>query len=336
MDNSPIKIAIDAMGGENSPNKTIEGVYLHSKKSTDVFYNIYGDKSLIDPLISKFKISPKIFKIFHTAENILDTDTALSSIKNGKNTSLWLSLESLKNNISDATVSAGNTGALFVISKLNLNMIENIDKPALAALWPNQIGMNIVLDLGANIDCGEKNLYDFSVMGSALHKSLFPEEIVKVALLNIAVEELKGNIVIKNTYKLLNEKKNSLFDFNGYIEGNNIMKGDVNVIVTDGFTGNVALKTAEGTANFITSELKKSFSESILGKLSAIINFQNIKKFRNKLDPRLYNGAILLGLDKPVIKSHGSTDAIGFCNSLMVCEKTIKGNLIKKIKDNIS
>ena len=249
---------------------------------------------------------------------------------------MWLSIESLKNKESDAIVSAGNTGALFVIAKLNLKMIEQIDKPALSALWPNKNGMNVVLDLGANVECSEKNLVDFSLMGSALHKSLFENEDPKVALLNIGSEELKGNNTIKNTFQILNEKKNSLFEFKGYIEGNQIMKGDVNVIVTDGFTGNVALKTAEGTANFITSELKLALNSTLLGKLSSLLNLKNLKNFKNKLDPRLYNGAILLGLDKPVIKSHGSTDEIGFANSLKVCEKIIKSNLIDKIKKNIN
>ena len=196
--------------------------------------------------------------------------------------------------------------------------------------------MNVVLDLGANVECSEKNLVDFSLMGSALHKSLFENEDPKVALLNIGSEELKGNNTIKNTFQILNEKKNSLFEFKGYIEGNQIMKGDVNVIVTDGFTGNVALKTAEGTANFITSELKLALNSTLLGKLSSLLNLKNLKNFKNKLDPRLYNGAILLGLDKPVIKSHGSTDEIGFANSLKVCEKIIKSNLIDKIKKNIN
>tara|TARA_B100002052_G_scaffold70185_1_gene63550 strand:- start:675 stop:1412 length:738 start_codon:yes stop_codon:yes gene_type:complete len=245
-------------------------------------------------------------------------------------------MESLKKGESDCVVSAGNTGALFVIAKLNLEMITNIDKPALSALWPNKNGMNVVLDLGANIECNEKNLIDFSVMGSALHKSLFENEISKVALLNIGSEEIKGNTIIKNTYQALNDKKNNLFEFCGYIEGNHIMDGDVNVIVTDGFTGNIALKTAEGTANFITSELKKSMTSNFIGKFSSLLNIKNLKKFKNKLDPRLYNGAILLGLNKPVIKSHGSTDAIGFANSLKVGEKVIKGRLIDKIKENIN
>ena len=333
--NNPIKFAVDAMGGDNSPNKVIKGIEIHSQETDDIFYNIFGDKNLIEPLIKNSKISSKSYKLFHSNNFIQDTDSPLSAAKKGKDTSMWLSIESLKKMESDAIISAGNTGALFVIAKLNLNMIEKIDKPALSALWPNKNGMNVVLDLGANIDCNEKNLVDFSLMGSALHKSLFENEVSKVALLNIGSEELKGNNVIKNTYQILNEKKNSLFEFNGYIEGNHIMDGKVNVIVTDGFTGNIALKTAEGTANFITSELKQALNSTFIGKLSSLLNIKNLKKFKNKLDPRLYNGAILLGLDKPVIKSHGSTDEVGFANSLKVCEKIIKGNLIDKIKKNI-
>ena len=173
-------------------------------------------------------------------------------------------------------------------------------------------------------------------MGASLYTSLYPDVKPNVALLNIGSEELKGNAMIKDTYKILNDNKFNLFEFKGYIEGNHIMDGDVNVIVADGFTGNIALKTAEGTSNFIISELKKALSSNLIGKFSSLLNYYNLKKFKKKLDPRLYNGAILLGLDKPVIKSHGSTDAIGFANSLKVCEKTIRGNLINQIKDNIS
>ena len=333
--NKPISIAVDAMGGENSPGKVIKGIEIHSLETNGIFYNIFGNQDSIEPLLKKTKIPTNIYKIIHTDNTIKDSDSALSAAKKGKDTSMWLSIESVKKTESHAIVSAGNTGALFVIAKLNLKMIEKIDKPALSALWPNKNGMNIVLDLGANIDCSEKNLVDFSLMGAALHKSLFENEESKVALLNIGSEELKGNSIIKNTYQILNETKYSLFDFAGYIEGNQIMDGNVNVIVTDGFTGNIALKTAEGTANFITSELKYALNSSLMGKLSALLNIRNLKNFKKKLDPRLYNGAILLGLDKPVIKSHGSTDEIGFANSLKVCEKIIKGNLIDKIKKNI-
>ena len=331
---TPIRIAVDAMGGDNSPEKIIRGISLHSNKKKKLLYNIYGDEYLILPLLKKYPIKQE-FNIFDTKEKISNEDTALSGAKKGKNTSMWKAINSVKENESDIVVSAGNTGALFVIAKLNISMIENIDKPALSALWPNKVGMNIVLDLGANIECNEKNLIDFSLMGAALHKSLFPSEISKVALLNIGSEELKGNSIIKNTYKELSDKKNPIYDFCGYIEGNQIMDGKVNVIVTDGFTGNVALKTAEGTANFITNELKIALTGNLLGKLSSFLNLKNLKKFQKKLDPRLYNGAILLGLNSPVIKSHGGTDFIGFANSLDVCEKIIDGELIKKIKNNI-
>ena len=166
-----------------------------------------------------------------------------------------------------------------------------------------------------------------------LYKSLYPNEIPNT--LYIGSEELKGNEIIKETFQILNEKKNNSFNFKGFIEGNELMNGEVNVIVSDGFTGNVALKTAEGTANFITGELKKALSGSILGKLSSLMNISNLKKFKKRLDPRLYNGAILIGLDTPVVKSHGGTDFIGFSNSLNVCNKIIKGNLIDKINQNI-
>ena len=334
--NNPIIIAIDAMGGDNSPDKVIEGISLHSKSSKEVLYKIYGNKNLITPLIKKYDISNSRYDLIHTDKVVEGEDSALSAAKRGKETSLWLAVESLKHDNAHAIVSAGNTGALFLISKLNLKMIKNIDKPALSALWPSKQGMNVVLDLGANIDCNSKNLIDFSIMGSALLKALFDNIDAKVALLNIGSEELKGNAMIKDTYKILNDKKFNLFEFKGYIEGNHIMDGDVNVIVADGFTGNIALKTAEGTSNFIISELKKALSSNLIGKFSSLLNYYNLKKFKNKLDPRLYNGAILLGLDKPVIKSHGSTDCVGFANSLKVCEKTIRGNLIDQIKNNIT
>ena len=205
--NNPIKIAVDAMGGENSPGKIIKGIKIHSSQSKNIYYKIFGNKYLIEPLVQKQKIPENIYQIVHTENLIKDSDSPLSAAKKGKDTSMWLSIESLKNKESDAIVSAGNTGALFVIAKLNLKMIEKIEKPALSALWPNKNGMNVVLDLGANIECNEKNLIDFSLMGSALHKSLFENEEAKVAILNIGSEELKGNNIIKNTYQILNEKK---------------------------------------------------------------------------------------------------------------------------------
>ena len=324
-----ITIAVDAMGGDNSPSKIINGIVLHSKKSKNVFYKIFGDISKIEKIIPK-TLSSDFYEIVHTTNEVKGTDSPLSGAKKGKDTSMWLAVESVKRKESDIIISAGNTGALFVIAKLNLKMIENIDKPALSGLWPNKHGTSIVLDLGANLECNEKNLADFCLMGSALFKSIFPDQNPNVALLNIGSEEIKGTEIIKNTYKNLSNQKNKLYDFKGHIEGNEMMNGDVNVIVTDGFSGNIALKTAEGTANFITKNLKNSLS-----KLSLLFSYNSLKKFRDKLDPRKYNGAIFLGLQGPVVKSHGSIDSIGFAHSINVCNKIVKAKLIEKIESNL-
>tara|TARA_E500000331_G_scaffold358444_1_gene425286 strand:- start:6026 stop:7030 length:1005 start_codon:yes stop_codon:yes gene_type:complete len=329
-----INIAVDAMGGDGSPKKVIDGISLHQKSSKNIFYQLFGDKNLIEPLLPK-NLNKENCVINHTSEKVIGNDTPLGAAKRGKNTSMWLAIENVKSRKSDIIISAGNTGALLVLAKLNLKMIENIDKPALSALWPNKKGMNVVLDLGANIDCSDKNLVDFSIMGSSLYKALYNIDLPNVALLNIGSEETKGNETIKSTFKILNETQNKNFNFKGYIEGNHLMDGNVDVIVTDGFTGNVALKTAEGTANFITSELKKNMTSNLIGKLATLINYNNLNKFKKKLDPRLYNGAILLGLDNAVVKSHGATDALGFYHSLNVCEKIVKGKLIDKIKQSI-
>ena len=332
---SKIKIAVDAMGGENSPKKVIDGIIENHKKNKEVIYNIFGDKEKIELYMPK-NYNKDFFNIFNTKNKILDTDSPLSAAKKGKDSSMWLTIDSVKKNESHVAISAGNTGALFVISKLNLKMIENIDKPALSALWPNKNNFNVVLDLGANIECNDKNLVDFSIMGSSLYRSLYPNDEPVVALLNVGSEELKGNDMIKKAYQELNNKKNKNFNFYGYIEGNHIMDGKVNVVVTDGFTGNIALKTAEGTAKFITDSLRKSLTENLFTKLSIIFSYFSLKKFKSKLDPRKYNGAIFLGLNGPVVKSHGGTDAIGFYYSIDLCYKIIKGNLMDQIKNNLS
>jgi len=329
-----INIAVDAMGGDGSPKKVIDGIIHNHRFKKENFYRIFGDQNQIEKYLSN-KIDKQYCEIVHTGNLVKSTDSPLEGAKRGKDTSMWLAIESVKNKESDIVISAGNTGALLVISKLNLKMIQNIDKPALSALWPNKKGMSVVLDLGANIECSSKNLVDFSIMGASLYKSLYPIENPNIALLNIGSEELKGNEIIKETFKILNEKKSNNFNFSGYIEGDKLMNGNVNVIVADGFTGNIALKTAEGTANFITDELKSALGGSILGKISSLLNMSNLKRFKERLDPRLYNGAIFIGLDAPVVKSHGGTDFFGFSNSLDVCNRIVKGDLINKIKENI-
>ena len=335
-----ISIAIDAMGGDNSPDKTIAGVkiFLDKYKTKDDFVlNIFGKEKEIKNIINKYKISSNQINIINSNLVVSDEEKPLTAVKNSKNTSMWDCIQHQLDGKSDISLSAGNTGVLLVISRMILKMINDVNKPALAGLWPNENGMNVVLDLGANIECSDQNLVDFAELGSALFKSLFPNEKPKVSLLNVGSEEMKGTEMLKiASQRLRNLSNQDNFIYQGYIEGNNIMSGISNVIVTDGFTGNVALKTAEGTAKFITNNLKKSLTENIISKISLIFSYFSLKKFKDKLDPRKYNGAIFLGLNGPVVKSHGGIDSIGFYHSIDLCYKIVKGDLMSQIRKNLN
>ena len=335
-----ISIAIDAMGGDNSPDKTIAGIkiFLDKYKTKDDFVlNIFGKEKEIKNIINKYKISSNQINIINSNLVVSDEEKPLTAVKNSKNTSMWDCIQHQLDGKSDISLSAGNTGVLLVISRMILKMINDVNKPALAGLWPNENGMNVVLDLGANIECSDQNLVDFAELGSALFKSLFPNEKPKVSLLNVGSEEMKGTEMLKiASQRLRNLSNQDNFIYQGYIEGNNIMSGTSNVIVTDGFTGNVALKTAEGTAKFITNNLKKNLTESIFSKISLLFSYFSLKKFKDKLDPRKYNGAIFLGLNGPVVKSHGGIDSIGFYHSIDLCYKIIKGDLMSQIRKNLN
>ena len=272
-----IIIAIDAMGGDNSPDKTINGVQIFLEKNNsnnDFRLNLFGDEKLIKVKLNKYNISSDFIKIIHSDSVVSDKETPLTAVKNSKNTSMWKCIKSQVEGDSDISLSAGNTGVLLVVSRMILKMMDKVSKPALAGFWPNEKGLNVVLDLGANIECNDDNLVDFSELGSALYKSLFPNEKPKVSLLNVGAEEIKGTEMLKSAFKKLkNLSTDNNFTFNGYIEGNQIMNGDSNVVVTDGFTGNIALKTAEGTAKFITDNLKKSLTENLFTKISLIFSY---------------------------------------------------------------
>ena len=330
-----ITIAIDAMGGENSPTKVIEAVKSILPKNKNLLFKLFGNLSEINKLIGNDLLLKNQCVVVNSELNISDDESPLQAAKKGNKSSMWQAINSVKNKESDIALSAGNTGALLILSKMILEMIEGIDKPALAGLWPSKKAMNLVLDLGANIECSDKNLIDFSIMGSSLYKSLFSIEKPKVAILNVGSEEIKGHDIIKKAYQSLKNKITEDFIFEGYIEGNRITEGDVNIIVTDGFTGNIALKTAEGTATFVTDILKESLSKNLYSKFLTMLNYLNFQSFKDKLDPRKYNGAIFLGLNGPVVKSHGSTDVLGFAYSIKMCKKIVEGNLIEKIKNNL-
>jgi glycerol-3-phosphate acyltransferase PlsX len=334
-----ISIAIDAMGGENSPDKIIEGISFFIKKNNfnnDFILNIFGKENIIEEKLKKYNLNSNSINLINSNSVVSDEETPMTAVKNSKNTSMWNCIQHQLEGKSDISISAGNTGVLLVISRMILKMMNDVSKPALAGLWPNQYGVNVVLDLGANIECNDQNLVDFAELGSALFKSLFPNIKPKVSILNVGSEEIKGTEMIKTASKRLKDlSSEENFIYNGYIEGNNIMKGESNVIVTDGFTGNVALKTAEGTASFITKNLKKSLTENFISKISLIFSYFSLKKFKEKLDPRKYNGAIFLGLNGPVVKSHGGIDSLGFYHSLDLCYKIVKGNLMNEIKKNL-
>ena len=336
--NKKICIAIDAMSGEDSPLKNIEGINLFclKNKNEDYLFNIFGDELQITNELKKYNISKEKFKIFHTPSIVSDDETPLTAIKTSKNTSMWNCVYSQIKSESHISLSAGNTGVLLVISRMILKTIQGVSKPALAGLWPNNNGMNIVLDLGANIECDENNLIEFSEMGSALYKSLFPNEKPKVALLNVGSEEYKGTDIIKKTYSKLKEiSKSGDFLFNGYIEGNEITSGKSNVVVTDGFTGNIALKTAEGTARMIQVFLKNALNSSIISKLGAYLASFALSSLKDKLDPRVHNCGIFVGLNAPIIKCHGASDHIGITYAADLIYMLIKDDVNDKIKKNI-
>jgi len=334
-----ISIAIDAMGGDNSPEKTIEGIKIFLDKNNnnnDFVLNIFGKEEILNEKINKLQLKSNKINIINSNTKVSDEETPLTAIKNSKNTSMWNCIQHQLDGKSDISLSAGNTGVLLVISRMILKMMDEVSKPALAGLWPNKNGMNVVLDLGANIECNDQNLVDFAELGSALFKSLYPNNKPKVSLLNIGSEEIKGTEMLKTASKRLRELSNEEnFIYRGYIEGNNIMKGESNVIITDGFTGNIALKTAEGTAKFMVSGLKDALTENFITKISLLFSYFSLKKFKEKIDPRKYNGAIFLGLNGPVVKSHGGIDSIGFYHSIDLCYKIIKGNLMNEIRKNL-
>lgn len=329
-------VALDAMGGDNSPDKIIDGLRLFLKNDHDIFFNIYGKEELIKKSINRHSdINQKNYKIINCETAIKDADSVRDSIKVGKDSSMWKAIESIKNKESDLIISSGNTGALLVISKLIIKMIEGIDKPALAGLWPNFKNSSVVLDLGANIEFNEKNYIDFSNIGAELYKTLFSKQRPVVGLLNVGSEEIKGHDELKNSFNILSNQNNN-FDFFGYLEGNQIKDGIVDVVVTDGFSGNIALKTAEGTVNYITTEIKKIFSGSFFGKLCYLFSMPIFKKIKKNLDPRKFNGGIFLGLNAPVIKSHGGADSLAFYYSIKLSAKILRGNFINRIKLNYS
>ncbi len=322
-------IAIDGMGGDSAPESVLRG--LSQFKNADVHFLIFGDVEILKKYEGTF-LEGVSHEVRHADAVITADMDVMSSLRTGKSTSMGLAIQAVKSGEASAVVSAGNTGLYMALSKIILKTIEGIDRPAIGTLIPGKKANTVCLDLGANAECDTKNLVDFAIMGEALARSVFEKEDVSIALLNIGSEEGKGNRLVKQTSEILKR----LFDnYVGFVEGDDINKGIVDVIVTDGFTGNVFLKTIEGTAKFIASEIKGALADSLLSKIGALLALPSLSKLKKKLDPRLYNGAILLGLNGVVVKSHGGTDDVGFANAVRFTTNVLRRNIFDRIRDQL-
>ncbi|MDR0968842.1 MAG: phosphate acyltransferase PlsX [Holosporaceae bacterium] len=322
-------IAIDGMGGDNAPEAVFKG--LSQCCSSNLHFIIFGNENAF----GKFKKTlPRSlsYEIRHTDTVVTSDMDVTSSLRSGKNSSMGLAIRAVQSGEAAAVISSGNTGLYMALAKIILKTIEGIDRPAIASILPGKNGRTVCLDLGANSECTVKNLVDFAIVGEALARSVFDKRDVKLALLNIGTEETKGARLVKKTSEIL---KKLFENYVGFVEGDDFGKGNVDVIVADGFTGNVALKTIEGTAKYIAYELKKSLSASIISKIGALIAMSSLNALKKKFDPRLYNGGILLGLNGIVVKSHGNSDEVGFANSVRFTANILRNNIFDRIREQL-
>jgi glycerol-3-phosphate acyltransferase PlsX len=310
-------ISIDGMGGDHAPRIVVEGLERYSKWRDDIHFLLHGDETRLKPMMEQAPTAAPRTEIRHTDKHIPMDAKPGQAVRRGKGSSMWNAIESVKNGEAMVAVSAGNTGVLMGMSLLILRTLEGVRRPALVAGWPTRKGVSAVLDLGADIDADAEQLVEFAIMGQAYFKAVHHKDNPSVGLLNIGSEDLKGHESIREAARLIRESGIRM-NFHGFVEGDDIGAGTVDVVVTDGFTGNVALKTAEGLARMISEMLRESLKSGPLAMAGALLAMPALRKFRSKLDPRKVNGAVLLGLNGIVVKSHGGTDRVGFCQALSV------------------
>ena len=317
-----IRIAVDAMGGDGGPSIIMPSIKDFLSQNDDVQVDIFGDEKVLSTHLNIFnkKLSERI-EIIHTDEKVSSNDSPSHALRHKKKSSMSLAIESVKNNRTQACVSAGNTGALMAISRFILGTFDGIDRPAIESVLPSLNGHTHVLDLGANINCKAEHLYQFAVMGSVLSMILDDNDNPKVGLLNVGEENIKGNTQVKDAHNLL---QNGKLNYVGFVEGDDIFCGNIDVIVCDGFVGNIALKTSEGIAKFISSKLKDEFKKNVFTKIAGLSSSKVLHSFKKVADPRRYNGASLLGLKGIIIKSHGGADTFAFTNSLQIALMEVK------------
>ncbi|MBB4065487.1 phosphate acyltransferase PlsX [Gellertiella hungarica] len=331
-----IRISLDVMGGDFGPDVVIPGAAIALDRHPDVQFLLYGAKAQIDPLLDRFpKLKAK--STVHDCEVAIGMDEKPSqALRRGRYvSSMWRAIEAVKTADADVAVSAGNTGALMAMAKFCLRTMANIERPAIAAIWPTAKGESVVLDVGASIGADSQQLIDFAIMGSAMARALFEVNRPTVGLLNVGVEEVKGQEEVREAGRLLREAQLETLDYTGFVEGDDLGKGTVDVVVTEGYSGNIALKTAEGTARQIASYLRAAMSRTWLSRLGYILAKGAFDMLREKLDPRKVNGGVFLGLNGVVIKSHGGTDAEGFAAAIDVGYDMVRNGLNQKIENDL-
>ncbi len=330
------RIAIDAMGGDVGPAVMLAGAARAFKRRPDIAFVMFGDKALIRAELDKHRQLVPAVEIVHADDVIAATDKPTQAIRRAKTSSMGLAIAAVKSGNAHAALSAGNTGALMAMAKLSLRTMKGIDRPALAALLPT-LGDNdlVMLDLGANTESDTQNLVQFAVMGAAYARVVMDLERPRVKLLNIGTEELKGTDTLKEAAALLRDADYLPMRFDGFAEGDQLARGDVDVIVTDGFSGNIALKTAEGTARFVTDLLRRAFTSSIRSKAGFLLSRPALHILKVHLDPNNHNGAVFLGLNGLVVKSHGNADEKGVANAIRVAARMVREDLTRKIIEDL-
>lgn len=330
-----VKISIDAMSGDHGPNSIIPASLDCLRENSNLQLILVGDEQVLAPMLEQALVEFKgRLSIQHASEYVAMNESPSKALRNKKDSSMRVAINLVRDGQVDACVSAGNTGALMATAKFVLKMIPGIDRPAILSSMPSVFGHTHVLDLGANVDSQAESLFQFAIMGVEVVKAVENISNPTVGLLNIGAEETKGNEQVKAAAKLL---ENSNLNYTGYVEGDSLNAGDekVDLIVCDGFVGNIALKSIEGAAKMITLVLKESFAKNILTKIAALISYPALKAIKNRIDPRLHNGASFIGLKGLVIKSHGSADALAFKTAIHLAEVEVEKNVIQKISEQV-
>lgn len=327
-----VRIALDAMGGDHGAAVVIAGAALTLERHPDVRFVIFGDSVVCEPLLNQYPKVKAASQFHHAAVSIAMDAKPSQALRHGRGvSSMWLAIEAVKRGDADVAVSAGNTGALMAMATFCLRTLARIDRPAIAALWPTTRGESVVLDVGATVGADARELVDMAIMGAAMARILFDIDRPTVGLLNIGVEDVKGVENVKLAARMLKESDYPSFSYHGFVEGNDIGHGTVDVVVTEGFAGNIALKTAEGTAKQVAAFLRQAINSSIMGKIGYLFARKAFRALRDKLDPRRSNGGVFLGLNGIVIKSHGGTDDLGFASAIDVGYDMVKYELLHKI-----